>query len=84
MGRIILGILLLIGGAATTIRSEDVFQALGTITWAEEHMSSMSGSRMFYKLLGVGMSLVGILIATNLLNDFLNFTVGALLIPNQQ
>ena len=65
------GLALIGGGLAITIKSEAVYSSMGPIAWAEDKMASMGGSRMFYRLFGLGLSLVGILMATNLVESLI-------------
>lgn len=54
--RIILGFIGIIIGFLIIWRSEWIFQQFGRVDWAEEHLSG--GSRVFYKLVGLGVILI--------------------------
>ena len=41
-------------GAVIVIYSEKLYNALGSVAWAEQHLGSEGGSRLFYKLVGIG------------------------------
>jgi hypothetical protein len=69
--RIIGGLLLMIGGFLVTWKAEAMYQSLGPVAWAEEKLGRNGGSRLFYRLLGLGISLVGIMMATNLLESLI-------------
>jgi hypothetical protein len=80
MFRVIGGILLIIAGLPFVMKTDWFMQNFGSIAWAEQHMGG-GGSWMFYKLLGILISLVGILMATGLLGGLLLGTVGKLFVP---
>ena len=52
----IISLLVIALGALITIKSEKIYNALGPVAWAEEHLGTEGGSRLFYKL--VGMTLI--------------------------
>lgn len=81
-------LLRIIGGIACTavglffvIKTEWFMQNFGEVAWAQEHLGFQGGSRLFYKLIGLAIILVGFMWATDLLGGFLRGTVGALLVP---
>ena len=41
-------------GALIVIHSEKLYNSLGTVAWAEQHLGTEGGSRLFYKLVGIG------------------------------
>jgi len=65
--RIILGIIMVVVGAAITIYGNKIYNALGPINWAEQHLGTEGGSRLMYKLIGIGISVFGFMLATGLL-----------------
>jgi hypothetical protein len=62
--QIIIGIIIAAIGALMTIKTEGFLRTFGQIPWAEVHLGG--GSRMFYKLLGIGAIIVGFLVITNM------------------
>ena len=46
-------------GTILVIKSEWFYENFGTIQWAEEHVGG--GSRLMYKLIGIVISIIGIL-----------------------
>ncbi len=76
--RIIGGLLILVIGCLFVIKSEWLLQNFGTVAWAEQHLGLDGGSRLFYKLLGVLMAVVGISMATGLLGSIVVGTLGGL------
>jgi hypothetical protein len=79
--RIIIGFLIAAGGFMIVWKSEWFQQNVGSISWAEEKMASMGGSRMMYKLIGLAALLIGFLAITNLHKSFFLNTFGRLLLP---
>ncbi len=84
MGRIIGGLVIAAIGILITLKAEWIYQNFGGVAWAESKMGTAGGSRTFYKLLGLGITMIGFLIMTNLFGGFLEATVGRLLIPQQR
>ena len=76
----VIGILLVLAGVVFIIKTEWFLENFGTIAWAEEHLGTSGGSRLAYKLLGLVLIFVGMLLVTNLMQGFLMGTVGRLLI----
>ncbi len=79
--RILGGVALMAIGTVFVIKSEWLLRNFGTVAWAEEHLGFEGGSRLFYKLLGVLVAIIGILMATGLLGGLLLATVGRLFLP---
>jgi len=85
--KIILGLVLAAIGGLMTIKANALYEGLGPIPWAEQHLGSEGGSRLMYKLLGIGLTVIGFLIMTGLLQNailaiFSRIFVG--FIPQQQ
>ncbi len=78
IGRIIIGAMMSAVGFYMVLKTESVLAFFGTSDWAEIKMGP-GGSRMFYKLVGTGLCLLGIIVATNLMNSLLRATLGRLL-----
>jgi len=77
---IIIGIGLVLIGVAFILKSEWFLQNFGSIGWAEEHLGTSGGTRLMYKLLGIILIFVGMLMVTGLMEGFLMGTVGRLFI----
>ncbi len=73
--QLLIGIAIAAVGVFFVLRTRDVLDFLGPIDWAEQHLG---GSTMFYKLLGIVVSLIGFIVATDLWDAFLNATLGQL------
>ena len=80
MFHIIIGLLLVAAGTVLIFKTEWFIQNFGTIAWAENNLGTSGGSRLFYKLIGLALIFVGMLVATNLMTSFLMGTIGKLLI----
>ena len=66
MGRIFLGLIMVAVGAVITLKANWLYENAGAIPWAEDHLGAEGGSRLMYKLIGIGMSVVGFLVMTNM------------------
>jgi len=71
IGRIILGLLVAAIGGLITIKSEWILQNFGPIPSADRIFSTEGGSRLAYKLIGIGTSIIGFLIMTNMIEAVL-------------
>jgi hypothetical protein len=79
--RIIGGLAVIFFGSLFVIKTEWFMENIGAIEWAEQKFATSGGSRLFYKLIGVGICFIGLLIMTNMFRGFLIGTVGRLLLP---
>ena len=67
LARILVGFLIVIVGYLMTAKTQWFLDILGRIDWAERNFVS-GGSRLFYKLLGIAIIMIGFLVITNLFN----------------
>ena len=51
--RYIVALIFIIIGALIVIYSEKLLEAIGRVAWAEQHLGTEGGSRLFYKLVGI-------------------------------
>jgi len=58
-------------GFLITWKSEWFLEQLGHIEWAEEHMGTMGGTRMFWKLLGMAIIFLSFLFMTGALQGII-------------
>jgi hypothetical protein len=79
MGRIILGIVVAGIGFLISWKTEEIVSFTGYNAWAETKFITSGGTRMLYKLIGVGVIFIGMIILMNLHQAFLEGTVGRLL-----
>lgn len=68
---IIIGFLGVAVGFLVTWKSEWLLEQLGHIEWAEEHMGTMGGTRMFWKLLGIAFIFFSFLFMTGALQGII-------------
>ena len=76
MQRILIGILIVVAGAIITTKANWIYENLGGVAWAEEHLGTEGGSRLFYKLLGILIIFLGFLVISGLWYDLLNSIAG--------
>ncbi|HTM69042.1 MAG TPA: hypothetical protein VL426_07155 [Candidatus Binatia bacterium] len=79
--RVLGGMFIVFIGVLLVIKSEWFLQNFGKVQWAEEKLGLDGGTRLFYKLLGVIICLVGIMMATGMLGPALIGSVGKLFVP---
>lgn len=71
--------LIILFGVLITVKADWVFENFGANAWAEAHLGSSGGSRLLYKLIGIGVIFIGFLYLTGLLQGFLGFIFSPLL-----
>lgn len=76
--RIIVGIIGIVIGSIMVIRSEWLLSFFGRINWAEIHLGSEGGTRIFYKLLGLLTIIVSLMIMTGMIEGLLLAIFGPL------
>ncbi len=80
MWHYIIGIIAALAGVGIVLKTEWLIQNIGSSAWAEAKMGTSGGSRMFYKLIGIGLIFIGFMLITNLFQGFLEGTIGKLLV----
>ena len=68
--RIPLGLAVMAVGFLIVWKSETIFGWTGTIDWAEQKIG-VGQTRLFIKLLGVGVAVIGVFIASDIISDIL-------------
>jgi hypothetical protein len=68
---ILLGLAIAVIGALITIKSEAMLEMFGRVDFFEKYLGTEGGTRLGYKLLGILAFIIGIMIATNVIGDFL-------------
>lgn len=58
-------------GALIVIKSEWFYQNFGSIPWAEAHLGTEGGSRLFYKLVGLAVILISLLYISGLFQSIM-------------
>ncbi len=76
--RIIVGVVGIFVGSVMVMRSEWFLSFFGRIDWAEIHLGSEGGTRVFYKLLGMVTILVSLMIMTGMIEGLLMAIFGPL------
>lgn len=67
--RYILSIIGVIVGALIVIYSEKIYNAVGPIEWAERKLATSGGSRLFYKLIGIGIIFIAFFYMSGILQS---------------
>jgi hypothetical protein len=75
---IILGLLGVVVGTLFVMKSEWLLQNFGKVPWAEEHLGADGGSRLFYKLIGLAIIIIGFLGMIGLLGGLIIGIFGSL------
>ena len=76
----LVGLLVAGAGVVFILYTEWFIQNFGSIAWAEQNLGTNGGSRLMYKLIGLGIIFIGFVIFTDMWNDFLMATVGKIFI----
>lgn len=79
MLKVLLGLGIVVFGVLMIFKSEWFLVNFGTVAWAEEKLGSSGGTRLFYKLLGLALIFVGLLIATNMMSGLIMAIFGRLI-----
>jgi len=78
---IIFGIIGIIVGGAITIYSEKMLNAFGRIPIFEKYLGFEGGSRLGYKLIGIFIFFISVLILFNMYENFMLWILSPLLRP---
>lgn len=78
--KFILGLLAVLAGFGMVVKTEWLIENIGTNSWAEAKLGTSGGSRLLYKLIGIGLIFIGFLLITGMFNGFIAGTVGKILI----
>ncbi len=76
---IILGMVMMIAGGIVTIKSEKMLEFFGRSEFFESKLGTAGGSRLGYKLVGVIIFFLGVLVTTGLIQGFMEFVLSPLL-----
>ncbi|MFH1789686.1 MAG: hypothetical protein ABH832_01310 [bacterium] len=71
----IFGIIMVAFGVFLIVKTEWFIQNFGTNAWAEDKLGTSGGTRLMYKLLGVAIIFLGMLIVTNMIEGFMSATI---------
>ena len=81
MGEIFLGIIAIIIGCLIVIKTHFFIYNFGKILWAEKYLDILGGTVAFYKLLGILIVFIGILLTLHLEKQFLGFILKPIFKP---
>ena len=83
MGHIILGLLITAVGVSLVLKTEWFLNNFGRISWFEDKLGSAGGSRLGYKLTGIIIIFIGIIVLTGSGTSFMEWLVSPLTQYNQ-
>lgn len=66
MGNIIIGLIMVLIGFLLVWKTAWLVNNFGRIAWFEQHLHTMGGSWLAYKLFGILFIIIGLLVMTNL------------------
>lgn len=78
LGRILIGLAIVVVGFLIVWKTEWINQNFGSIAWAEAKFGGSGGSRLLYKFIGLVFIFVGFLAVTNLHKAFFVAVFGGL------
>ena len=76
----LIGLSLIAGGIAIVMYTEWIINNIGTNDWAEAKFGTFGGSRMLYKLIGLGAIFIGFIIAFDMSEGFMKAVFGKILV----
>ena len=75
--RILIGLMIAAIGVSLTFKTQWYLRILGSVPFAEKVFGG-GGTRFFYKLLGFLMAIIGLMVMTDLMDNFLEWLIGGL------
>jgi hypothetical protein len=78
MMRIILGLIIAVVGVMATIKSEAIYGLFGPVAFFEKYLGTEGGSRLGYKLAGILIFFIGVMVATNVFGEFMGWILSPL------
>lgn len=76
--RYIVGIIGAVAGGLIVLKAEAIYRNFGPVGWAEQHLGTEGGSRLFYKLVGLAIALFSLLYMSGLLESIVLSIFGPL------
>lgn len=76
---ILIGLAIFAAGALIVIKSEAMLNGFGRIEFFERKLGSEGGSRLGYKLIGMLVVFIGMLVMTNMIGGFLQWVLSPIL-----
>ncbi|MDD4412138.1 MAG: hypothetical protein PHR00_00590 [Patescibacteria group bacterium] len=77
--RIILGIVFIAIGIFLNVKTESMLQSFGRMAWFEMKLGVEGGSRLGYRLIGIILIFLGVLIAFGMIDGFIMWILSPLL-----
>lgn len=77
ISRILIGLLITCLGFLLVWKTEWFMSIMGYVDWAEKWLGG-GGTRLFYKLLGTLIIIIGLMVITNLFNSIVGGAIGGL------
>ncbi len=82
MSRIFWGIIAMSMGAVIIMKTEWLLHNIGRLSFFETKLSTAGGSRLGYKLIGLFLIFIGILMVSNLVEGFVDWLAGFFISDN--
>ncbi|MFA6416623.1 MAG: hypothetical protein WCW61_00325 [Patescibacteria group bacterium] len=79
VGQIILGAIMIAAGAGAVIKTEWIINNFGRMAWFEEKLGSDGGSRLGYKLIGIVVLTIGIIVMTGSGDSFMRWLLSPIM-----
>lgn len=79
VGQIIIGLAIITTGTFLVVKSEWFVYNIGRIAWFEANLGSEGGTRLGYKLIGILLVIIGIIITTGSGDSFLTWLLAPIL-----
>ncbi|NLZ74601.1 hypothetical protein GX917_01740 [Candidatus Falkowbacteria bacterium] len=79
MGKIILGIIAIAAGTGMVIKTEWLVSNFGRIAWFEKKLGAEGGTRLGYKLIGLLIIFIGIVVMTGSGPEFFGWVLSPLI-----
>ncbi|MEI6529582.1 MAG: hypothetical protein WCN88_04260 [Candidatus Falkowbacteria bacterium] len=83
MGHVILGIIITAAAVGMILKTEWLINNFGRIAWFEDKLGSEGGTRLGYKLIGIVVLFVGIVVMTGSGPEFMRWLVSPLVNSSQ-
>lgn len=78
-GRILLGLVGIAIGTLMVMKTESLVSSFGSIYFFDKYLGAEGGTRLGYKLIGLFIIFISVLIATNMIDGFLMWILGPLI-----
>jgi len=83
MINLLAGIVIIVLGFYMTIKSNGMLSMFGRIAFFEKYLGTEGGSRLGYTLLGIAVTIIGMMVFTNLFGNFLTWVLSPLIKMSQ-